>query len=108
MNQICRAIISVAIALCCFTSCQNEPKKSNAAGDGRNALAVEGLVLKLVRLDFSYAYTGTLMANEEIDIRPEISAKVTGIRFKEGSIVSKGDMLVKMFDSDLQANLKSN
>jgi membrane fusion protein (multidrug efflux system) len=62
----------------------------------------------LKTLDFSNVYTGKLMANEEIDIRPEISAKVTGIFFKEGSTVSKGTMLVKMFDSDLQANLKSN
>jgi membrane fusion protein (multidrug efflux system) len=48
------------------------------------------------------------MANEEIDIRPEISAKVTGIFFKEGSNVNKGAILVKMFDKDLQAQLRSN
>lgn len=91
-----------------FFSCGNDAKKSGGPAEGRNILTVDGQVLTLKTLDFSNVYTGKLMANEEIDIRPEISAKVTGIYFKEGSTVTKGTMLVKMFDSDLQANLKSN
>jgi membrane fusion protein (multidrug efflux system) len=91
-----------------LTSCQDSGKKVSNPNEGRQILVVDGQVLKLVKLDFSYSYTGTLLANEEIDVRPEISAKVTGIKFKEGSLVSKGEILVKMFDSDLQANLKSN
>lgn len=89
-------------------SCQNASKKGGTTTEGKSVLTVEGQVLALKTLDFSNVYTGKLMANEEIDIRPEISAKVTGIYFKEGSTVQKGTMLVKMFDSDLQANLKSN
>jgi len=102
------ANLFVAMVLVLFYSCRNEAKKSNASAEGRVMLTVDGQVLKLKNLDFAYSYTGTLLANEEIDIRPEISAKVTGIYFKEGSIVKKGDMLVKMFDSDLQAQLRSN
>lgn len=92
-----------------FFACQSsDGKKSNGPAEGRSLLTVDGQVLKLTNLDVTYTYTGTLLANEEIDIRPEISAKVTGIYFKEGSNVKKGELLVKMFDSDLQAQLKSN
>jgi membrane fusion protein (multidrug efflux system) len=108
MVQYYRVILLVTVTAFLFFSCGNNAKKSSGPGESRNILIVEGQVLTLKTLDFSNVYTGKLMANEEIDIRPEISAKVTGIYFKEGSTVSKGTMLVKMFDSDLQANLRSN
>ncbi len=91
-----------------FSSCKEAVKKGSNPNEARSILTVDGQVLTLKTLDFIYSYPGKLLANEEIDIRPEISAKVTGIYFKEGSIVSKGELLVKMFDADLQAQLKSN
>ena len=108
MVQFYRVTLSLTVTAFLFFSCGSDAKKSSGPAEGRNILTVEGQVMVLSTLDFSNVYTGKLMANEEIDIRPEISAKVTGINFKEGSTVSKGTMLVKMFDSDLQANLKSN
>jgi membrane fusion protein (multidrug efflux system) len=99
----------LAVVAIFLISCSQGVKKSGGTGEGRAAvLTVDGVVLKMTNLDIIYSYTGTLMANEEIDIRPEISAKVTGIFFKEGSNVTKGAILVKMFDKDLQAQLRSN
>ncbi len=36
----------------------------------------------------------------------KVSGKVTGVYFKEGSRVRKGDLLVKIYDEDLQAQLR--
>jgi len=47
--------------------------------------------------------TGSLMANEEVELHSEVAGKVTQIQFKEGSRVNKGDLLVKINDADLQA-----
>ncbi len=55
--------------------------------------------------DFVYT-TGSVLANEEVELRSEISGKVVQILFKEGSYVNKGDLLVKINDSDLQAQLR--
>ena len=49
--------------------------------------------------------TGTILANEEVQLVPEISGKIISINFKEGTTVSKGDLLVKINDADLQAQL---
>ncbi len=49
--------------------------------------------------------TGTILANEEVQLVPEISGKIININFKEGTGVSKGDLLVKINDADLQAQL---
>ncbi len=48
---------------------------------------------------------GTVLPNEEVEIRSEASGKIERIRFDEGSKVSKGDLLVKISDADLQAQL---
>jgi membrane fusion protein, multidrug efflux system len=51
---------------------------------------------------------GTLISNEEVELRSEISGKVTNIMFSEGKRVRKGEVLVKINDSELQATLKKN
>jgi membrane fusion protein (multidrug efflux system) len=51
---------------------------------------------------------GTLISNEEVELRSEISGKVTRIMFSEGKRVRKGEVLVKINDSELQATLKKN
>lgn len=108
MSIFYRAANLAVMFLLLVSACTTEVKKSGGSNDARSMLSVEGQVVKMTNLDLSYSYTGTLLANEEIDIRPEISAKVTGIHFKEGSKVTKGELLVKMFDADLQANLRAN
>jgi membrane fusion protein (multidrug efflux system) len=50
--------------------------------------------------------TGTLLANEEVDLKPETSGKIIHLYFKEGSRVQKGELLVKINDAALQAELK--
>jgi membrane fusion protein, multidrug efflux system len=49
--------------------------------------------------------TGTLRADEAIDLQPETNGKIVMISFHEGSLVRRGDLLVKMNDADLKAQL---
>jgi len=48
---------------------------------------------------------GTLSANEEVEIRSERSGKIQKIYFREGSAVKAGEILVKIDDSELAAQL---
>ncbi|MCX6240178.1 MAG: efflux RND transporter periplasmic adaptor subunit [Bacteroidia bacterium] len=92
-----------------FLSCSGGKENAReGAKTPKVSLTVDGKVVMMSSKDLSYSYTGSLLANEEIDIRPEISAKVTKILFQEGTKVNKGQLLVKMFDADLQAQLKKN
>jgi len=92
-----------------FLACSGGKEKAKIGDKAPQVtLTVEGSLVTLSSKDISYSYNGSLLANEEIDIRPEISAKVTKILFKEGTKVNKGQLLVKMFDADLQAELKKS
>lgn len=47
--------------------------------------------------------TGTVRANEYVDIVSEISGKISQIYFEEGTRVTKGELLLKIDDSELIA-----
>lgn len=96
-------------ALFSFSSCKGgKEKKEEVSKAPKVSLTVDGSLVGMSSKDIAYTYSGSLLANEAIDIQPEISAKVTRILFKEGTRVNKGQLLVKMFDADLQAQLKRN
>ncbi len=50
--------------------------------------------------------TGTILASEEVELKSETSGKIVRILFNEGAYVNKGDLLVKINDADLQAQLR--
>ena len=50
--------------------------------------------------------SGTITANEEVELRPEVSGKLIAIYFKEGSTVRQAALLAKINDADLQAQLR--
>jgi membrane fusion protein, multidrug efflux system len=76
------------------------------AGGPPKAMAITGFVVQPKSIQNAIQASGTLLANEEIELRPEISGKIIQLNLNEGSAVSKGALLVKLYDADLQAQLK--
>lgn len=50
--------------------------------------------------------TGTLTSNEEVELASETSGLIQSISLREGQDVKKGELLVKINDSELKAQLK--
>jgi membrane fusion protein (multidrug efflux system) len=73
------------------TSVAQQPQDANAA-------PVRVLVIKAETLSFplSAEALGNARANEAIDVRAEITAAITAIRFDESQWVEKGDVLVEL------------
>lgn len=94
------------ILLAVFTSsCGSGPEPTSGRGQG-GPLQVNIQVLKARPLDNIIQTTGSLLANESIDVRSEVAGRVTEIGFKEGSEVTKGQVLLRINDDDLQAQLR--
>ncbi|MDF0717120.1 efflux RND transporter periplasmic adaptor subunit [Muricauda sp. 334s03] len=84
--------------------------KSNAeigksSGSGPRIATVSGMVLQPQIFKDNISISGTLEPDEQIEIRSEVSGIVESINFKEGSKVSQGQVLVKVNDIELQAQL---
>ncbi|MGE5430100.1 MAG: efflux RND transporter periplasmic adaptor subunit [Syntrophomonadaceae bacterium] len=100
-------LIILIIALPKMSFLKGESKRSSAEGKkgGRMGISVEGFVVTPGKLNDRIVSTGTVLANEEVQLKSEVSGKITKILFREGSFVKKGSLLVKINDADLQAQL---
>ncbi|MFV5698899.1 efflux RND transporter periplasmic adaptor subunit [Flavobacterium sp. ZT3R17] len=67
---------------------------------------VSGIVVKTQTFDNNLSLSGSIEANEQVEIRSEVSGIVEGIYFQEGSNVSKGQVLFKVNDIELRAQLR--
>jgi membrane fusion protein (multidrug efflux system) len=72
---------------------------------GQQKLNAMGYVIIPTHLSELINSTGTLRPDEEVDLSFETSGKIVGINFTEGTRVKKGDLLAKINDRPLQAQL---
>lgn len=79
---------------------------SPGKGPKDKILNINAIVLKYQTLSDKIVSTGNIIPDEEVDLSFESSGKVTNIYFKEGTHVKKGDLLAKINDKPLQAQLK--
>ncbi len=69
-------------------------------------MVVDGLVVKTTTFNNSLEISGALEANESVMLQSEVAGLVTAINFKEGSSVSKGAVLLKINDREIQAQIQ--
>lgn len=82
---------------------KGEEKTASAALDVR--LPVDVVVVQEHDEENRIFSSGTILANEEVEIRSEIAGQVTKIYFTEGTTVNKGNLLLKTNDDELRAQL---
>ena len=98
-----------ALAIPKILSMSEEPKEKPKGGGGGGrggAVSVQAYIARPERLDDKIFVSGTVMPNENVELHSETSGKIVSINFKEGGYVSRGQLLVKINDADLQAQLK--
>lgn len=89
-----------------FAGCKGRKEEGKPKAAGSRALQAEAFVVKAAPLENVYQSSGTLLSNEEISVYPETPGRITSINFREGSHVKKGDLLVQLFNADIQAQIQ--
>jgi len=80
---------------------------NGVAGTPRDqAMRVRWHVVQQTMRGDRVATVGTILSNEEAEIRSEVSGKIEQILFREGAYVRKGDPLVAINSAELQAQLQ--
>jgi membrane fusion protein (multidrug efflux system) len=103
---------SISIILfSCFIiyACKSKKESGMPQGPGggmQQSLLVEVMVASGSSLSADIEVPGTILANETTEIHPEVSGRVVQLNVKEGSVVSQGALLAKLYDGDLQAQKK--
>lgn len=78
------------------------PRESTSS----KALNVNAKIIKPHLLTEELFVTGRLVPDEEVNLSFETSGKIIDINFQEGTFVTEGQLLAKVNDSQLQAQLK--
>lgn len=85
---------------------KKDSEKSKDKSDKKSPITVNGVIVKTSTFDNNLSLSGSIEANEQIEIHSEVSGIVERIYFTEGSNVSKGQVLFKVNDIELKAQLK--
>jgi len=101
--------LSSAVSIALFLGGCNKKNGEKMSGGGSNIrgmVSVEAQVVRPQLLRDRIFATGTLLANEEVELRSEISGRITGVFFEEGKRVRKGEPLLSINNRELKARLK--
>ena len=107
-------LILATSLIACKDEQKNDPapkaQQGGGGGGGRQQAGMpvqaEGFIVKTRPMSEDIEVPGSLLPYEETAIMPEISGRVVSLNVHEGNFVSRGVVLAKLFDGDLQAELK--
>lgn len=89
-----------------MASCESKETPMQANNRNMGPMVVDGFLVTPQTISDKIEVPGSLMPSEETQIRTEVSGRVVRLNVQEGTTVNQGELLVKLFDQDLQANLK--
>lgn len=100
-----RTLVALIFCGLVFASCKKE--KTTAGGPRQQGVMnADGFIVQKKTISDRVEVPGTLLPAEVTEIRAEVSGRVVALNIQEGKTVQKGTLLVKLFDGDLQAQLK--
>jgi membrane fusion protein (multidrug efflux system) len=97
-------LLLIVLKLTAFSSSTGRSVRGGLAAQA--TLPVGVIVVNPQNFEETVRTTGTLQPNEEVILQSEVSGKILHIFFQEGKIVKKGQLLVKINDNELQAQLQ--
>lgn len=99
-------VVAVVAGLSYWLTRQDRPAEVvRAPSGGGNRMTVNAQIIVPETFSNTINLSGTLEPNEQVQIRSEISGVVRELAFREGAHVEKGQLLIRMDDSELQAQL---
>lgn len=99
--------MAAGILLLAACSSKKDAKSTKDPKADRNKpVTVQGFIVHPTTISESIEVPGNLLPYESTELHPEVAGRVVNLHIKEGSYVNKGSLLVKLFDGDLQAQVK--
>ncbi len=109
MNRIITYIVAAALIIFLILAkiiSDGKAEEKKNSGASQNFITADVCIAKDTSSVFKISVPGETRAVEKTRIIGEVEQKITGIFFKEGSFVNKGDILFKLDDSEITAKLE--
>jgi membrane fusion protein (multidrug efflux system) len=96
--------VPAIIACSCVVIACGGKKKDPKASGGQTPI-VDVIVAGYTEITNTVEANGTVLANEFVELRPEVSGRLTYLQVAEGKYVEAGTVIARVNDADLQAQL---
>jgi membrane fusion protein (multidrug efflux system) len=99
-------VVVIILALLAYPKVKplfNTPENDGNPQARSGLLQVEAVQVQEETIEDQIFTSGSVLAQEDVELSAEASGIITDILFEEGSSVEEGDLLVKINDSELQA-----
>jgi membrane fusion protein (multidrug efflux system) len=103
MKYFLFALITLVAVL---PACNDSYKGSGMQSRQTGPMVVEGFLVEPKTITENIEVAGSLLPEEETQLRAEVSGRIVQLNIQEGAPVQRGQVLVKLFDQDLQAQLQ--
>jgi len=87
-------------------SCKQKAVKAKRGDDG--PVIVDVIVATPQKINSNVEANGTVVANENVDLHPEVSGRLTYLNIPEGKYVTKGTILARVNSADLEAQYQKS
>lgn len=104
VSPLLRSALGASLAVFLVAGCGKNPA-ATASASAQQKQPVEVVAVARRDLVETLALVGSLAANETAQLRAEIAGQVRSVAFNEGERVTKGQLLLKIDDAELRAQL---
>jgi membrane fusion protein (multidrug efflux system) len=107
------SFVVVSLCLFSFTSCKENADAANKSKrqpgqSGNGPTIVDVIVATPHSIENKIEANGSVVANEYVELHPEISGRIVYLNVPEGVHVAKGTVIARINDADLQATLEKS
>jgi membrane fusion protein (multidrug efflux system) len=97
------AMLISVVTISCSSSAAKDPTKSAELTAAK--LPVDVKVVKAESVDEQELIAGSLVPNREVLVMSEVTKKISSILFRDGSYVTRGQVLYKLDNADIRARM---
>src|SRR5690606_36491000 len=101
------AVAVLLLALPKFLGGDDAGPAARPARGGGDTLLVTAEALRPTLIEDRTRTTGTLLPEEAVDLRAELGGRLTALRFQEGSVVRRGQLLATLDTDVLEAEVQA-
>lgn len=107
MQDLCKSFFFLSLSLIgifFLAACKNK-STTPVAKNERAAITVDVIIAAPEPISNIVEANGTIIASEYVELRPEVSGRLTYLNVPEGKTIAKGFVIARVNDADLRAQI---
>ncbi|MEO5892578.1 MAG: efflux RND transporter periplasmic adaptor subunit [Ferruginibacter sp.] len=91
-----------------FSNCESKSKAAANAPKANPPVVVDVIIAEKQSISNIIEANGTVIANEYVELRPEVSGRLIYLNLQEGKAIAKGTVVARVNDADLLAQISKS